>query len=58
MFNSHRCRHCEPTQVDIDFHYSPDALALIVSVTNPRKPDLKAFRIREGAATPVPIRVV
>lgn len=49
VYHSHRCRHPEPSQVDIDFHYSPEALAVIVSVVNPEAPEVKAFRIRDGA---------
>ena len=45
IYHSHRCRLATPSQVDIDLHYDPQALALIVSVVNPDKPEVKAFEI-------------
>ncbi len=48
IYHSHRCRLATPSQVDVDLHYDPKALALIVSVVNPGKPEVKAFEIVNG----------
>ncbi len=48
IYHSHRCRLATPSQVDIDLHYDSNALSLIVSVVDPRKPEVKAFEITNG----------
>ncbi len=45
IYHSHRCRLATPSQVDIDLHYDPNVLALIISVVNSKQPEVKAFEI-------------
>lgn len=45
VFHSHRCRHAEPSQIDVDLHYAPDVLSVIVSVVNPASPDVRIYRM-------------
>lgn len=45
IYHSHRCRRAAPSQVDIDLHYDPHVLAVIVSLADPHSPEVRAFKI-------------
>jgi len=58
VYHSHRCRAPRPTRVDMDLHYSPHVYAVLVSVTDPAAPRVRAFVIRGRQAAQVPVGVV
>jgi proteasome lid subunit RPN8/RPN11 len=48
IYHSHTKSPAYPSQTDINLAFYPDALYLIVSLADPDRPDLKAFRIVDG----------
>ena len=55
VFHSHRCTSARPSQLDIDFHYSKEVFAYIISVVNQNRPVLKIFQINpEKDPNPTP----
>ena len=48
IYHSHTKSPAYPSQTDINLAFYPDALYLIVSLADPGRPDLKAFRIVDG----------
>jgi len=49
IYHSHTRSSAYPSQTDINLAFYPDALYVIVSLLNPERPDLRAFRIIAGA---------
>jgi proteasome lid subunit RPN8/RPN11 len=47
-YHSHVDAPAYPSPIDVEMAYYPDAITLIVSLADRRKPVLGAFRIREG----------
>ncbi|MEW5806271.1 MAG: Mov34/MPN/PAD-1 family protein [Acidobacteriota bacterium] len=45
IYHSHRFRMAVPSPIDIELHYDPDVLLVIVSLATLGSPDVKAFRI-------------
>jgi proteasome lid subunit RPN8/RPN11 len=58
IFHSHPDGPAEPSKTDIDRAYYPEAAHLIVSLAQPERPLAQAFRIIEGEAIPVELRVI
>ena len=48
IYHSHTRSDPIPSPTDINLAFYPDALYLIVSLADPQRPDLKAFRIVDG----------
>lgn len=57
IYHSHTHSPAEPSQTDINLATYPEALYVIASIADPERPDVRAFRIREGAVEPVEIVV-
>ena len=45
IYHSHRCLCATPSQLDLDLHYDPDVLAVIVSLADPHSPEVRAFKM-------------
>jgi proteasome lid subunit RPN8/RPN11 len=48
IYHSHTRSAAYPSQTDVNLAFYPDALYVIVSVEDPAKPDVRAFRIVDG----------
>jgi proteasome lid subunit RPN8/RPN11 len=48
IYHSHTRSPAYPSQTDVNLAFYPDALYLIVSLQEPKQPDLRAFRIVDG----------
>ena len=57
IYHSHRCLYAIPSNVDIDLHYSPKVLAIIVSLIDPLKPEVRAFKIKDDTFKEYKIRI-
>lgn len=57
IYHSHPASPAYPSATDVDLAYYPDAFYLIVSLAG-SKPDLRAFRIRDGKITETGIEIV
>lgn len=57
IYHSHRCLSATPSIVDIDLHYGSDVYCIIVSLTKPKNPDIKAFKIKNGKYKEVKIKI-
>jgi proteasome lid subunit RPN8/RPN11 len=51
IYHSHPESEAYPSSRDVDMSYYPEAIYLIVSLTGDGLPELRAFRIRNGAIT-------
>ena len=49
IYHSHTRSPAYPSQTDVNLAFYPDALYLIVSLQDPEKPDVRAFRIVDRA---------
>jgi len=58
IFHSHTRTRAYPSQTDISLALYPDALYVILSLAHDQRPDLRAYRIVEGAVTEEPIEIV
>lgn len=57
IYHSHRCLCATPSQVDIDLHYDPEVLAVIVSLADPHLPEVRAFKIGRDSYQEVKINI-
>jgi proteasome lid subunit RPN8/RPN11 len=48
IYHSHTRSPAYPSQTDVNLAFYPEALYLIVSLQDPERPDLRAFRIVDG----------
>lgn len=55
IFHSHVRSPAEPSPTDVSLAYYPDALYLICSLADMAAPAVRAWSIREGAVTEVPL---
>ncbi len=49
IYHSHVASPAYPSARDVELAYYPEAVYLIVSLVEPARPDVRAFRIKEGA---------
>ncbi|MBI5957058.1 MAG: M67 family metallopeptidase [Chloroflexi bacterium] len=49
IYHSHVASPAYPSARDVELAYYPEAVYLVVSLTEPARPDVRAFRIKEGA---------
>jgi proteasome lid subunit RPN8/RPN11 len=57
IFHSHVRSPAEPSPTDVSLAYYPDALYLIGSLADMAAPVVRAWSIRDGAVTEVPLKV-
>jgi proteasome lid subunit RPN8/RPN11 len=57
IFHSHPRGAAYPSQTDIDRAYYPNCVYVIVGLSNPESPRVRAFRILEGSVREVPLEV-
>lgn len=48
IYHSHTRSPAYPSQTDVNLAFYPEALYVIVSLSDPERPDVRAFRIVEG----------
>ncbi len=58
IYHSHPTGPARPSATDIELAFWPDAWYLIVSLDDPARPDLRAFRIVDGAVSEARVRIV
>ena len=58
IVHSHVSSAAEPSRTDVDLAYFPESLYLICSLANPDQPDIRAWSISAGIASPVDLVVV
>lgn len=58
IYHSHTRSPAYPSQTDVNLAFYPDALYLIVSLEDPERPDLRAFRIVDQKIDEVALEVV
>lgn len=49
IYHSHTRSAAYPSRTDVELAFFPDALYLIVSLAEPERPEIRAFRIRRDA---------
>ncbi len=47
-----------PSQEDIRLALASDVIYAILSLANPRKPDIKSFEVEAGVVTATPLEIV
>ena len=57
IFHSHPASEAYPSPTDVRLAFYPDSFYLILSLKDPERPVLRAFRIREGRISEHPIAV-
>lgn len=55
IYHSHRCLCSVPSQVDMDLHYDPNVLAIIVSLVDPNSPEVKAYIMGDNSYAEIEI---
>lgn len=58
IFHSHPATPAYPSSTDIRLAFYPDAFYVICSLQNPRRPVIRAFRIRHGTVREEPIEII
>ncbi|MEW6456248.1 MAG: M67 family metallopeptidase [Acidobacteriota bacterium] len=58
IYHSHRCLYATPTKIDMDLHFDPDVPAIIVSLVEKDKPEVRAFRIKNSGYEELEIRII
>jgi proteasome lid subunit RPN8/RPN11 len=56
IFHSHVRSAARPSPTDVRLAFYPDALYLLCSLADPDAPDVRAWSIREGVVTEVPLQ--
>jgi proteasome lid subunit RPN8/RPN11 len=57
IYHSHTATEAYPSRTDINLAAEPDAHYLLVSTREPDSPEIRSFRIVDGAVTEEPVRV-
>ena len=57
IFHSHVASPAVPSETDRRLAFYPDAFYVIASLTDPERPDLRAWRIRDGAVDEAPLTI-
>jgi proteasome lid subunit RPN8/RPN11 len=55
IYHSHTRTRAYPSPTDVSLAFYPDALYVIVSLANTASPDVRAYRILNGAVTEEPL---
>ena len=55
IFHSHVRTAAVPSPTDVELAYYPDALYVLCSLADPDSPDVRAWRILDGAVAEVPV---
>ena len=58
IFHSHPKAPAEPSKRDLERAFYPEAAHLIVSLARPESPQIKAFRIIDGAACEIEVHAI
>lgn len=58
VYHTHPETPARPSQEDIRLAYDPDISYVIISLVNPREPDVKSFKIRKGKVTNEKIEII
>jgi proteasome lid subunit RPN8/RPN11 len=58
IYHSHTRTRAYPSQTDVSLAFYPDALQIIVSLADFERPDIRAYRIEDGAVTEEPLRIL
>jgi proteasome lid subunit RPN8/RPN11 len=58
IYHSHTGSAAYPSPTDVRLAFWPEALYLIVSLSSPENPEVRAFRIRDGEVTEEDIQIV
>ncbi|MDP9239462.1 MAG: M67 family metallopeptidase [Actinomycetota bacterium] len=58
IYHSHTATEAYPSRTDISYASEPDAHYLLVSTRNPETPEVRSYRIADGAVTEEEVRVV
>ncbi len=57
IYHSHPESPARPSEEDIRMALTPDIVHVIVSIQEPAKPDVKAFRIEDSSVTAIPVKI-
>jgi proteasome lid subunit RPN8/RPN11 len=57
IYHSHTQSAAYPSQTDVNLAFYPEALYLIVSLQDPARPDVRAFRIEDGRVEEHPLEI-
>lgn len=57
IYHSHPRSSAYPSRIDLELAYYPDSAYVIVSLSEPGKPEVRAYRIKDGTVTEEPIIV-
>jgi [CysO sulfur-carrier protein]-S-L-cysteine hydrolase len=57
IYHSHTRSPAYPSQTDVNLAFYPEALYLIVSLQQPERPDLRAFRIVDSQISEAPLAI-
>jgi len=58
IYHSHPDSAAYPSPTDVDKASWPESLYFIVSLSNPKNPEVRAFRIRDGEVTEEKMQIV
>jgi len=58
IYHSHPDSAAYPSPTDVERALWPESLYFIVSLSNPEKPEVRAFRIRDGEVTEEEIEII
>ena len=56
IYHSHPESPAYPSATDLELAFWPDAIYLICSLAEPERPDVRGFRLRDGAISEVTLR--
>ncbi len=58
IYHSHPATPARPSAEDIRLAFMPDVTHVILSLQEPTKPEVKAFKIEDGVVTAMPVKIV
>jgi proteasome lid subunit RPN8/RPN11 len=58
IVHSHVNAAAEPSKTDVELAYFPESLYVIVSLAHPDQPDIRAWSIVAGIASPIELEVI
>ncbi len=57
IYHSHPATQARPSAEDIRLALTPDVTYVILSLQDPKNPEVKGFTIEDSVVTPVPVRI-